>query len=87
MKTTSPEKMASANVAARASSFSAAPSRWRSYSVERARRTPADQGRIAAASAGRSDEITIALNRWENEGGRVCRSDGVAATYVLMGQE
>jgi hypothetical protein len=87
MKTPSTEKAASANVAARAVSFSAAPSRWPSYTVERARRTPADQGRIANASADRSNEITIDLDRWENEGGRIGRSDGIAATYVLMQQE
>jgi hypothetical protein len=81
-------KAASANHAAREAPFSAVPSIWFCHSADRTQWLSTTQGWIAAASADSSQEFqTIALDRWENEGGRVGRPDGVATAHSLMVKE
>jgi hypothetical protein len=60
---------------------------YRIASRHRTRCLSTTRGRIAAASADSANEfLTIALDHWENEGGRVSR-DGVASAHSLAEKE
>jgi len=76
---------ASANRAAREVLLSAAPSIWTSHRVDRTRSLATIQNRIVAASVDSSNEFhTIALECWENEGGRVSGQSDVASARSPM---
>ena len=88
MKTRSIETTVLANGTARAVSVSAYPSARPFDSMEQTRLIPPVRSRSTAASASSGNEsLEIALDRWENEGGRVWRPGGIAAAYVYMEQE
>jgi hypothetical protein len=56
--------------------------------VDRTRLLATTQNRIVAASVDSSNEFqTIALDRWENEGGRVSRQGDVASARSPMKKE
>lgn len=88
MKTRSMETTVFAKGATRAMSVVAYSAPGPFPCIDGTRLNPAVQSRNTAASTDNAHEsLDIALERWENEGGRVSRLHGIVAADVNMEQE